>query len=164
MTRNIIDWKQFKYISGVTYIYVLRHPASGAICYVGQASYPARRYNGHIAASKYGRTKSQLWVKGLRAEGYRPIMEIIMIIKDRFQLANTMEVFFIRYFQETLDTLQNGNSYNYPKYNFFDGMNFGTDLPDLIESVVDRFASRDAMDSFDFEFLGIRENEAVRTP
>lgn len=87
-----------------------------------------------------------------------------MIIKDRFQLANTMEVFFIRYFQETLDTLQNGNSYNYPKYNFFDGMNFGTDLPDLIESVVDRFASRDAMDSFDFEFLGIRENEAVRTP
>lgn len=66
-----------------TFIYVLKHPETGEVRYVGKAKDPRDRYHSHIHASK---SSSKLpvvrWIAKLKQDGLLPIMEMIELTPD----------------------------------------------------------------------------------
>jgi hypothetical protein len=57
------------------YIYMLKHPVTGEVRYVGLTRFPAHRLNNEI---NYPHTKHlKNWVNSLKKEALKPIMEIV---------------------------------------------------------------------------------------
>jgi hypothetical protein len=57
------------------YIYILKHPTTNEVRYVGQTNNPKLRYNSHNSPSTY--THNENWIRGLKELKLKPIMEVI---------------------------------------------------------------------------------------
>ncbi len=87
------------------YIYVLKHPVSGDVKYVGYTLYPTRRLRTHISGSHSKRTKKEKWIAGLLSEGLEPVMEIL----EQSKLPDIRERYWIKLYREQGAVLVNGN-------------------------------------------------------
>lgn len=67
---------------GFAAIYTLRDPETGEALYVGQSLNPAIRYHQHCIAPGKARNPRAVWLRALRAQGLKPIMDIIAWVKD----------------------------------------------------------------------------------
>ena len=63
------------------YIYVLIDPITNDIRYCGKTHNIKERYIGHLKKGKYLNEK-YYWVRNLKLNGFKPIMEIIDIVSD----------------------------------------------------------------------------------
>lgn len=60
------------------YIYILRHPLTNKIRYVGKTNNIKKRLKNHINATRRGvKSHKNNWIKGLLNEGLKPKMEVI---------------------------------------------------------------------------------------
>ena len=63
--------------TNVTFIYVLQHPVTGDVRYVGKTVYPRRRYSSHISPTKKGNSAVAKWFEKWSALKKYPKMVII---------------------------------------------------------------------------------------
>jgi len=78
-------------------VYVLRHPQTKEIRYVGITGDPGMRFGRHTT-NYSDDTHKDRWVQSLRAEGLAPVMEILNDV-DTFERACLMEICLIEAFR-----------------------------------------------------------------
>jgi hypothetical protein len=57
------------------WVYRLRDPVTFEVRYIGETYNPRNRYSAHLACA--GSCLSRHWISGLKAQGHRPLFEII---------------------------------------------------------------------------------------
>ena len=60
-------------------IYILKHPITKEIRYIGKANDSVKRLKGHLLDSKRRNTPIYCWIEKLSSEGLIPIVEVIKI-------------------------------------------------------------------------------------
>lgn len=59
------------------FIYSLSDPKTQEIRYIGKANDVKERFKHHMCVNKKGQSISKCWIKGLRSEGLKPIVDVI---------------------------------------------------------------------------------------
>jgi len=91
-------------------IYVLKHPITNEICYVGRSLNPSTRYRNHIHLAKKSTHKNQkdAWICSLLNINLKPIMEIIDSCP--MDLSTETEKYWIEEYRKTCN-LKNTRDY-----------------------------------------------------
>lgn len=63
------------------YIYTLSDPRTGEVRYVGKTSQPSIRLNNHLYSDR-GSNHKWTWIKSLKAENLKPLMEVIETVPE----------------------------------------------------------------------------------
>lgn len=63
-----------------TNIYRLRDPETNEIRYIGKADDLEKRLEAHLWRNKKDHTYKGRWIKGLRAKGLKPIIELVEMV------------------------------------------------------------------------------------
>lgn len=59
------------------YIYVLKHPITNEVRYVGKTTNPKTRLYNHIQMVNIGKTHCKSWIKSLLIQSLKPILQVI---------------------------------------------------------------------------------------
>ncbi len=79
-----------------TFIYALLHPRTREIRYIGKADDPDDRLRKHVNR-RLAKSHKDNWVNSLRAEGQRPVLEIIdEVLQTEWQAAEAAYIQFYR--------------------------------------------------------------------
>lgn len=89
------------------YIYLLKHPDTQEIRYVGKSKHPKRRYSEHIYRKVLEQKKTHLtyWLLSLLNEGKKPIMEIVDETDGDWE---TLEKLWIKKFSNLCNLTEGG--------------------------------------------------------
>jgi hypothetical protein len=85
------------------FIYVLKDPDTGDVRYVGKTNNPAKRMSGHMAAQSDRNLPSVRWVRSLKTNNKKPVMEIIEETDDW----EICERKWIKFYRSKYDNLLN---------------------------------------------------------
>ena len=87
----------------MVYIYSLKHPITNEVRYIGKTINVKRRYKQHLYDKRNSHKAN--WVRSLRNEGLKPIMEVIEICTDNWQ---EREIFWISQFNNLTNFSKGG--------------------------------------------------------
>src|SRR5665213_2683849 len=59
------------------FVYILKHPITGEIRYVGCTTDPEKRLRSHISCCRNRSYEKEIWIADLLDKGLRPVMEVI---------------------------------------------------------------------------------------
>jgi len=99
------------------HVYVLKHPKTDAIRYVGQTSDPVARFKQHLEES--GRTHKVRWIRAVYRAGLCPAMEVVFWDIDSQERACLMEMELISALRAQGAKLVNGTDGGEPAMPFF---------------------------------------------
>jgi hypothetical protein len=99
-----------------TYIYILKDPIDNSIRYVGKSNDPKRRLYHHCSPSRFKNTHKCNWIKLLKRNGLRPLLEVIEEVP--VSVWKIREKFWIKYYIELGFDLTNTTTGG-------DGLSFG---------------------------------------
>ena len=80
------------------HIYLLKHPITDEIKYVGKTKNLQARLWNHVNKAKYIETFIQRWVKSLTDKGLKPVMEVIETCTENW---DEREMYWIAYYSKT---------------------------------------------------------------
>jgi group I intron endonuclease len=110
-------------LSQHTFIYILKDPITNEVRYVGKSDNPKKRLSEHINKSKHTSTYKNNWLKNLKKNNLKPILEIIDVV-DKSNWGE-LEKKWITHFKEIGSNLTNQTEGG-------DGGNFGEKINLLI--------------------------------
>lgn len=88
-----------------TYIYCLKDPDSLIIKYIGKTINIRKRYNNHVCNYTGEKTLKNNWVKGLKSNGKKPILEVIEKCNEDNWIER--EMYWIAYYKQLGYDLKN---------------------------------------------------------
>jgi hypothetical protein len=80
-----------------TYIYILQHPITNDVRYVGKSINPKRRYYSHLCNKDKIKTHIYNWIKSLKNNNLKPIMTVIDETENNWQ---ELEKYWIEQFKQ----------------------------------------------------------------
>ena len=99
-------------------IYIIKHPTTREVRYVGQTTMGEKRFYSHIIHAKfYNRTPIQKFLKSLLDVGLYPIYEVQEICGSR-DILDEREIYWINYYKSNGSNLLNITSGGYGKRGF----------------------------------------------
>lgn len=79
-----------------TYIYILQHPTTEYVRYVGKTNSPKRRLQHHLSNKNKNGAYINNWIRSLKNKGLKPLMTIIDETEDNWQ---ELEIYWIAQFK-----------------------------------------------------------------